>query len=447
MHPLREEPTQEDRLGFEPYVRAVAQIVKAAGEDDLPFTVGIFGHWGAGKTSFMKQLEQDLLRADGIETVWFYAWKYDRKDIIWNALVQVVARELQNRLPQAESDSGSIEGVIQTIGNFRDRMTRLASLALPTLVTAAGAAAGAGVDPIAGAAIGTLAGSVSKEVGARQEPSCPEKLSVDRYQLIETLPDEFRTLVQDYLEASSKSRLVVFIDDLDRCLPENVVLILEALKLFLDEAKKCIFILGVDRTVVEAAIANHYGGEVGFGRQYLDKIVQIGIAVSPATRQSVRAFFGPAVKELGISDEDEPLIGLAAQSNPRIYQRILNNWRLVKLLADENGKLAEDPMAGARLLLATSIHVRFPSLYSAARSNPVGLNQMWNYVKENRSMDEQTFNQYGIGAFWESFNDSGVHQYIQEVRRTLGDQRDPMNLAATPDALQAAFTLQEVLST
>ena len=47
--------------------------------------------------------------------------------------------------------------------------------------------------------------------------------------------------------------LVVFIDDLDRCLPAKAVQVLEAVKLFLDKPG-CIFILGADTRVVRDAV-------------------------------------------------------------------------------------------------------------------------------------------------------------------------------------------------
>ena len=108
--------------------------------------------------------------------------------------------------------------------------------------------------------------------------------------------------------------------------------LLEALKLFFNDVKRCIFVLGDDRAVVEAAIAKHYDGAELVGKQYLDKIVQIGLTVPPATIEGIKAHFSPTLTDIGIPQEDEPIIGLAAQGNPRIYHRILNNWKLIRLL-------------------------------------------------------------------------------------------------------------------
>ena len=73
----------------------------------------------------------------------------------------------------------------------------------------------------------------------------------------QTQIDEFSKtsadLVSEFLGSKSDwvgEKLIVFIDDLDRCLPENVTPSLEALKLFLNEAP-CVFVIGVDRLVIE----------------------------------------------------------------------------------------------------------------------------------------------------------------------------------------------------
>ena len=71
--------------------------------------------------------------------------------------------------------------------------------------------------------------------------------------------------------------LVIFIDDLDRCLPDKVVQVLETIELFLDK-RGCVFVLGADTCIVREAVTQHYK-QAGFvednARDYLDNIIQI----------------------------------------------------------------------------------------------------------------------------------------------------------------------------
>ena len=57
-----------DKLGFQVYADGVIATLESLSKEDTPFTIGIFGSWGSGKTSFM-QIMQELLKSRGYETI------------------------------------------------------------------------------------------------------------------------------------------------------------------------------------------------------------------------------------------------------------------------------------------------------------------------------------------------------------------------------------------
>jgi KAP family P-loop domain len=75
------------------------------------------------------------------------------------------------------------------------------------------------------------------------------------FQFINTFESQFDALVREYVGADGY--LVVFIDDLDRCLPENAIEVVEALKLYLDRAS-CVFVVGAQPDVIEEAVRRRY---------------------------------------------------------------------------------------------------------------------------------------------------------------------------------------------
>ena len=76
----------------------------------------------------------------------------------------------------------------------------------------------------------------------------------------ERLPEHihaFRKEFNELLEAADLDRLVVIIDDLDRCLPKTAIATLEAIRLFL-MVERTAFVIGADEVMIEYAVKEHF---------------------------------------------------------------------------------------------------------------------------------------------------------------------------------------------
>jgi hypothetical protein len=90
----------EDRLGFAPYVSMLATVI-ADRDTPLPLSIGVFGEWGAGKSSFMGMLRTEVKRlAAGddryhreIAQIGFNAWHYADSNL-WASLGDEIFRQL-----------------------------------------------------------------------------------------------------------------------------------------------------------------------------------------------------------------------------------------------------------------------------------------------------------------------------------------------------------------
>jgi hypothetical protein len=133
-------------------------------------------------------------------------------------------------------------------------------------------------------------------------------------------------------------KIVVFIDDLDRCNPENAVRLLECIKLVLAQ-KGFVFVLAVDNLVIETYLDKVYEERYGFkagtgrGRKYLEKIVQLPLEIPPHEKRFA-AYVGKLIDELATKYKKND-IKIAALKN---VQRVLaahvghNPRRLVRLV-------------------------------------------------------------------------------------------------------------------
>src|SRR5262245_28917578 len=79
----------EDLLGAAAHARVLATSV---GPIKSRFTLGIYGKWGAGKTSFVRLFAEELGR--GVRFISFTAWPYKTSDELWRALMIQIARDL-----------------------------------------------------------------------------------------------------------------------------------------------------------------------------------------------------------------------------------------------------------------------------------------------------------------------------------------------------------------
>ncbi|HBE4455136.1 TPA: NTPase KAP, partial [Escherichia coli] len=76
----------------------------------------------------------------------------------------------------------------------------------------------------------------------------------------ETLPKHihaFREEFKDLLNVAKVEKLVVIVDDLDRCLPKTAIATLEAIRLFLF-VEKTAFVIGADEAMIEYAVREHF---------------------------------------------------------------------------------------------------------------------------------------------------------------------------------------------
>ena len=102
-----------------------------------------------------------------------------------------------------------------------------------------------------------------------QEDIAPKSLYVAAF-------GELRTAFQDLADAGI-TRIVVFVDDLDRCLPVNALDTLESIKLFFD-LPGFVFVVGLDESAVDRALATKLTAAVVSPPAAIDDVTTAAVA-------------------------------------------------------------------------------------------------------------------------------------------------------------------------
>jgi predicted KAP-like P-loop ATPase len=466
----------EDLLGFQYLAGAVVSIVK--NENLLPATIGVFGDWGGGKSTLIEivrtQLTSEEERKAGTVVLSFNGWLFEGYEGAKTALMGTILEELQEHETFKNKASGKAKKLLKSLFRRVDWMK--STLGVGKLVAAHFAGPGAPALLIGGAA--DIA-SVAREAAKKVEEIDPEK--VKEYIKEEDKDAEkdepetrrqiqnFRKDFEELLKEAGITRLVITIDDLDRCSPDTIIPTLEAIKLFLFVPRTA-FIIGADEELVRYAVRRRFpelpGDRREVGRDYLEKLIQFPIRIpalgraevesymgllfataskdlTPEQKKLVRAKIGEASTEalttasfnisvarellkplpqlleddLGMVERVAPLLGTIMNGNPRQCKRFLNTLLLRLEMARSKGITLKQRVLAKLMLLEyfrTEAFRRLAEIQFAQDGTPKELGDMEKAIRPQ--------------------NDA---QQIKEAElQTVSDapKKSPAKRAATPDA-------------
>ena len=426
VHPLYYSDLPEDRdaLDFSDFRPALTEVLLLG---QTPLTVGVFGPWGSGKTSLLRMLRDDITiwgerLGQPVRTVWFTAWKYERREALWRALLLRVLDALYPRT-ETEPNLPWEQRPRKTDAELNDKERQLVatlerleqSLYREVTWEEVGqwtvhwwemVKSGGRLVADLALLLFPLPEGVRRLLKAWEGQGLPEDLDallravrremhtyrMERLASIEQFEAAFRQALNLAWEAQGvPGRLILFVDDLDRCLPEKALEILEAIKLFLD-VEGTAFVLALDRDVIRQGVEAYYAHYTHTARPpisgdaYLQKFVQIPFTLPPlamhqmermlqmlerpqsrppATWEDVTLPVDPDARTL--TPDVYRIFASGLKPNPRQVKRAVNTFRLlqaVALVREERGRL---PPGTSWPLLAKIVvmQLEFSEIYEA----------------------------------------------------------------------------------
>ena len=301
---LDSDPTPSSKIDdklFSEYIPRLRQLISSA---KPPFVFAINGEWGRGKTFIVEHaLENDNFRVDA-QIVKINAWDFPADE----PTLPYFLSELCNKLGTKPGDSEKL----------------LASAAAVSwLVTA--------VPPAAKFRLAVGAATAAMEWAVRRIKTRPKNL--------EALRTDFLYVVSAVLKKNKKSRLIVFLDNLDRCSPEKCLQFLEHIANFL-KTEQCIFIIALDQRIIESEIRRRYGASSHItAGNFLEKIIDLSLTIPAPSPANIATLIGDRFSQLTDSADlraamrnatsqfsnTSTLMGAEMASNPRKWFRLLKH--------------------------------------------------------------------------------------------------------------------------
>jgi CheY-like chemotaxis protein len=330
----------EDLLGMKYIAKDLASVLVAS-IDASPFVLAVDAGWGMGKSTLLRQIENQLPDRPGIVKLHFNAWTSEEDNALEGLIKAVLAKLDPNLLRR------TVRRLVQD-----RRVTTLTWLSF---------------------------GVVARFFGvARLVDELWRRMTVNaksRNELRDVIYEMLTSWVSSAVELGTSRALMVFIDDLDRCSDDVVVKICEAVKLYLD-APGLIFVMACDQSVLARGVSGSARGGPGEGRAYLEKIVQVAYRLPPPGDTEIKALIHEYARESGTKDlVDESVENILASGtarNPRRIKRIINSFVLEYSLDPAWEQLGSQQLV--RVILLQHLYAAFYELLVSEDSgeDPVG---------------------------------------------------------------------------
>lgn len=247
--------------------------------------IALYGEWGSGKSSIVKTVKAELNK-NQFKSVMFESWKYEKDDNLTFSIFEAIADSIiEDKKAVKKIMKEEVWGAFKS---FKNGLTFKSPM-------------------------------VDINLGEMKMSPLEESL----YTKIETFLNEFKNLLTKY---SNNKKIVVFIDDLDRCEDENIINLLISLKLMF-ALEGIIFICCVDKTAIIEVLKGKYNNNREKAESFLDKLFLFDFnIVHNCKKYGIERYIDIEHKDILIS-----VLEALDIKNPRKIKKIENKIKMLTL--------------------------------------------------------------------------------------------------------------------
>lgn len=310
-----------DYIDYHYLVNTLTRIIN--NDQLLPCSIGIYGDWGSGKSSLMRMVEQAYDEQKDVLVIKFNGWLFEGYEDAKTVLLSRIVDEIIEKRTLSE------------------KAFKLANKLLHRInwIKVAGATVKYGAAFLTAGPVGVAAVEAHEAIAKLKEVDY-QKYVADKNDTEKDPDDTLRHNIQEFhrnfeelIAETNLKKIIVFIDDLDRCSPDTIIGTLEAIKLFLFTINTA-FVIGADERLIKYAVRRRFpevpGENLEIGRDYLEKLIQYPVRIPPLSTGELTTYINLLLSKLYCGGDFEVIRGAVItekRSNGYEFVYDLSNYK------------------------------------------------------------------------------------------------------------------------
>ncbi len=399
---------KQDFLKTSSYSKALREVINNA-PSDVAFTIGLFGEWGSGKSSIVKTVEEEFIKTRKIKFVVYDAWKYSNdsfRRMFLLKLQQDLGFERTEKFESFYRNKTSDVAVDRRVDWKYIVFTALILLIGIALVNIIPDTTGetkvtlALVITFFGILVNILGRAFSDYKVTVQEPMifAPEQFEECFNEMIpkvfesNSVIDKIAKWISGQSYVSGLDKLVIVIDNIDRCPKDKAYEMITNIKSFLSTQKKVIFLIPVDDEALKRHIIKEENNDSKEAEEFLRKFFSVTIRIKPFKRFDLYDFTNNINKDhnLNFNPTTIDIVSKEYATNPRriiqFFNDLMSELKIFELNHDKAFATAHESLICKMLI----IRQEWPEYYKMISKNSNLLNEsesIQSYLGENQDLN------------------------------------------------------------
>ena len=401
------ENVSEDRFDHKYFVDALKYIILNCG---APLNIALYGKWGVGKSSILNFFDENIRHNKDLNTKFNFViidvWKFS-PSILKQEFLYALNRKLDKSI-QSERIEGKLwhyhekESLTTPKISWSSKFMWMwiafyAAIIVVPLVFAhhldsifGNAAVNtsslvASMIPVFVVVISTLR-EISKSISKSGRTLIPR---------IESHA-QFQDLFKEMIDRNNHKKLIIAVDNLDRCDNESVISILNMIKTFLSDPR-CVFIVSCDQDAIIKHLQQNKGKfEKYDAKEFLTKFFQVSLHIPNQIKGQLYSYAKSQleifVSDINLDPNVADVFANAITKNPRKIRQFVYNFAIAYKMAamkEDKGSIAKNTVTGNTAFLAkvTVLREEWPDFFSSLEKNPTLLDAVQEFIDAGRSSE------------------------------------------------------------